>query len=101
MNEQLKSTVELMQSEDFKDRFKAEYLQLKIRIQGLESMLKQYKEGTLPFTPKCGYEILHEQLAYMKGYLDRLEERAKIEGIELGESNGREEVFNLVQRRNM
>ena len=32
---ELKDTIELMTSEDYKERFKAEYLQLKIRIEGL------------------------------------------------------------------
>lgn len=85
MNKQLKDTIELMQSEDFKERFKAEYLQLKIRIEGLSDTLKKYKKGTLTFSPKCSYEILYEQLVHMNNYLNILKERAKIEGIELGE----------------
>ena len=85
MNKQLKDTIELMQSEDFKERFKAEYLQLKIRIEGLSDTLKKYKEGTLTFSPKCSYEILYEQLVHMNNYLNILKERARIEGIELGE----------------
>ncbi|EDS80786.1 conserved hypothetical protein, partial [Clostridium perfringens C str. JGS1495] len=31
----------------------------------------------------CSYELLHTQLVYMECYLNTLEERAKIEGIEL------------------
>ena len=85
MNKQLKDTIELMQSEDFKERFKAEYLQLKIRIEGLSDTLKKYKKGTLTFSPKCSYEILYEQLVHMNNYLNILKERARIEGIELGE----------------
>ena len=46
-------------------------------------MLKKYKEGTLTFEPTCSYELLHTQLVYMECYLNTLEERAKIEGIEL------------------
>lgn len=96
MNKQLKDTIELMQSEDFKERFKAEYLQLKIRMEGLSNMLKKYKEGTLPFKPKCSYEILYEQLVHMNNYLNILKERARIEGIELVNSNERERIFRLV-----
>ena len=33
----LKDTIELMESNDFKDRFRAEYLQLKIRMTGLKT----------------------------------------------------------------
>lgn len=80
---QLNETVQLMASTDYKERFKAEYLQLKIRIEGLSNMLKKYKEGTLTFEPTCSYELLHTQLVYMECYLNTLEERAKIEGIEL------------------
>lgn len=80
---QLNETVQMMASTDYKERFKAEYLQLKIRIEGLSNMLKKYKEGTLTFEPNCSYELLHTQLVYMECYLNTLEERAKIEGIEL------------------
>lgn len=80
---QLNETVQMMASTDYKERFKAEYLQLKIRIEGLSNMLKKYQEGTLTFEPTCSYELLHTQLVYMECYLNTLEERAKIEGIEL------------------
>lgn len=48
-------------------------------------MLKAYKAGTLPFKPKCSYELLYEQLVYMKAKLKVLEERARIEQIDLSE----------------
>ena len=79
----LDETVKMMNSQDFKERFKAEYLQLKIRMEGLSSMLKKYKEGNLNFKPKCSYEILYRQLVHMEGYLNVLKERAEIENIEL------------------
>ena len=79
----LDETVKMMNSQDFKERFKAEYLQLKIRMEGLSNMLKKYKEGTLPFKPKCSYEVLYKQLVYMEDYLNVLKERAEIENIEL------------------
>lgn len=80
---ELKDTVELMNSNDFKERFKAEYYQLKIRIEGLRTMLDKYKNGTLNFTPNSPYELLFTQLIYMELYLDKLEERAKLENIKL------------------
>ena len=80
----LKDTIEMMNSENFKERFKAEYYQLIIRKEGLAKMLKEYKEGTLSFTPNCSYELLHTQLVYMENYANVLEERAKIENIDLG-----------------
>ena len=79
----LQDTIELMNSKDFKDRTRAEYYQLKIRHEGLVRMLKKYKEGTLEFVPNCDYDLLHTQLVYMECYMNVLEERAKIENIEL------------------
>ena len=80
---ELKETVDLMNSSDYKERFKAEYLQLEIRINGLRNMLKKYKTGTLPFTPSCSYDLLNGQLKAMELYATYLEERAEIEGINL------------------
>ena len=80
---ELKDTIELMQSNDYIDRFKAEYLQLKIRMEGLSSMLKKYKEGNLNFKPKCSCDLLNGQFKAMDMYASYLEERAEIEGIEL------------------
>ena len=80
---ELKDTVKLMENTDFKERFKAEYLQLKIRMEGLSNMLKKYKEGTLPFKPKCSYDVLYKQLVDLVDYLNVLKERAEIENIEL------------------
>lgn len=50
MNE-LKDTIELMNSSDYKDRFKAEYYQLKIRYTKLHAMLVKLEAGKLDFTP--------------------------------------------------
>ena len=79
----LQDTIELMSSADFKDRARAEYYQLKIRHEGLARILKGYREGTLNFTPTCSYDLLHTQLVYMEHYLNVLEERSKIENVEL------------------
>ena len=75
----LKETVPMMESADYKERFKAEYLQLKIRVNGLRNMLKKYKDGTLPFTPTCSYDLLNGQLKAMELYAQYLDERAEIE----------------------
>ncbi|WP_195238637.1 crAss001_48 related protein [Romboutsia sp. 1001285H_161024_C4] len=74
-------TVEMMNSADYKERFRAEYFQLKIRIEGLDAMLKKYKEGTLSFTPSCSYDLLNNQLIAMETYRNYLTERAEIENI--------------------
>ena len=80
---ELKDTISLMQSADFKERFKAEYFQLKIRRSGLKNMLDKWKNGTLEFEPKCPFHLLQKQLLVMDEYLEVLEERAKIEDIKL------------------
>ena len=80
---ELERLIELMKSEDYKDRFIAEYYQLEDRIDKLSNMLEIYKAGTLDFTPSCSYELLSYQLQTMNAYKRVLEERAEIEGIEL------------------
>ena len=80
---QLKDTVEMMNSEDFKERFKAEYYQLSLRLFSLTSMIIKWENNTLDFVPKCTKETLENQVIFMKGYADILLLRAKIEGIEL------------------
>ena len=80
---ELQDTIELMHSKDFKERFKAEYYQTKIRYEKLHKMVVKYESGTLNFTPNCSLELLKRQAAAMGNYLYCLEMRALIEGIEL------------------
>ena len=80
---ELKDTVELMNSDDYKERFKAEYYQTKIRYEKLHKMTIKYEAGTLNFTLNCSLELLKEQKSYMGNYLRTLEIRAEVEGIEL------------------
>jgi hypothetical protein len=82
---ELKDTIPMMNNADYKERFKAEYYQLVIRKEKLKAMLEKYKAGTLPFTPNCSYELLYEQVVYMKQYQRILEERARIESVDLKE----------------
>lgn len=81
---ELKDTVDLMNSEDYKDRFKAEYLQTKIRYNKLHQMLVKLDAGTLEFKPECPKTILLQQERYMGEYIKMLEVRSEIEGIVLG-----------------
>lgn len=80
---ELKDTIELMNSEDYKDRFKAEYYQTKIRYEKLHRLIIKMEAGTCDFTPSCSLEIHKEQAKYMGMYLYTLEVRAEIEKIEL------------------
>jgi len=82
---ELKDTVMMMESEDYKERFKAEYLQTKIRYTKLHKMTIKYEAGTLDFEPSCPLKLLIEQKRCMGGYLHALEVRAEIEGIDLEE----------------
>lgn len=79
----LKDTVELMTSSDYKDRFRAEYWQTKIRYEKLHTMTVKMQAGTLDFEPSCPLELLLEQKGFMGRYLNKLEIRAEIEGIDL------------------
>lgn len=79
----LNETVEMMNSDNFKERFRAEYYQLKIRLNGLAQMLLKYERNELGFKPKCSFDLLNGQLRIMELYLEYLEERAEIENIEL------------------
>lgn len=79
----LNDTIKMMNSEDYKERFKAEYLQTKIRYDKLHKMLIKYEAKTLNFKPICNIELLKEQIKNMGNYLYCLEVRAEIEGISL------------------
>lgn len=81
----LSETVELMNSDNYKDRFRAEYLQTKLRYQKLHKMIVRYESGTLDFEPSCPLELLKNQASAMGQYLYVLEMRAEIEKIDLSE----------------
>ena len=79
----LKDTVELMNSADYKERFKAEFYQLLIRLDSLTSIIIKWENNTLDFDPKCSKETLKNQVIFMKGYVDILLLRSKIDEIDL------------------
>lgn len=79
----LNETIEMMTSDDYKERFKAEYYQLKIRIDSLAGMLIKMENNMLNFTPKCSYDLLNGQIKAMLLYFEYLKERAIIEEIDL------------------
>lgn len=91
---ELKDTIEMMSSEDYKERFKAEYHQTKIRREKLRTYITQidaYEAVKLlpnvkkPPEPKhdCPVSMLKQQLSAMDSYLHAMEMRAIVEGIEL------------------
>lgn len=73
----------LMVSTDYKNRFKAEYIQLKTRLEGLKTMLHNWDNEQLSFIPSCPRSTYDLQVEAMTKYLAVLEARAKIEDINL------------------
>lgn len=80
---ELKDTVDMMLSTDYKERFKAEYYQLAIRCRELRDMLARWDAGELDFTPAYPRESYNAQVHAMYKYLYVMEHRAKYEGIDL------------------
>ena len=79
----LNETSDMMNSDDYKKRFQAEYYQLKIRLDGLNSMLDRWDKGELNFNPICPKSLLKSQSIIMEKYVEILEARAKLEKVEL------------------
>lgn len=86
-NMELKETVELMNSEDYKERFVAEYHQVKIRYEKLKNFCNKIEVETMLGKEEtkhdCPLGLLREQQEYMGLYLSVLEKRALIENVEL------------------
>ena len=78
---ELRDTIPGMLSPYYKERFTAEYEQLSIRAQKLETFIDNYRNGRLSFKPTCDLELLSRQLDIMKAYMTVLEERARIENV--------------------
>lgn len=91
---ELKHTVALMNSDDYKERFKAEYYQTKERYEKLKGFNTKIEAANLlldgiknaePIVKEpehdCPYELLRRQQAIMGEYLHILELRASIENI--------------------
>ena len=81
----LSDTVKMMESPCYKERFRAEYFQTKIRAEKLFALIEKHKLGALDFTPSCPLALLQLQYASMKSYLAVLETRADVEQISLEE----------------
>lgn len=81
----LEDTVKLMTSTDYKDRFLAEYHQVKIRAEKLTETLKKDSQGLLNFA-LTSRSLLEAQLKSMLEYQIVLEKRAKTEGIDVNQT---------------
>lgn len=80
---ELKDTIEMMTSKDYKERFKAEFWQNEIRMRKLAELLDNYEEGKLDFTPNCPIDLLKQQFDAMAKLHNIYLTRANIEGIQL------------------
>ena len=91
---ELKNTIDMMNSTDYKERFKAEYYQTKNRYEKLKKLNTKIEAANLTKfnclskvveMPKhdCPDDMLKEQQNIMGHYLHILEVRAEIENIEL------------------
>ena len=86
---ELKDTVGMMTSADYKERFKAEYYQTKERYERLKAFNNRIEAAIMSFgkmqEPKhdCPLDLLKNQQRAMGEYLHILELRSVIEGITL------------------
>lgn len=80
---ELRDTVEMMNSADYKERFKAEHQQVVIRYKKLATMLEKWDNGELNFTPTCPRSTYNMQVRAMADYIAVLEARAVMEGVDL------------------
>ena len=74
----LTETIPMMTSNDYRERFKAEYYQLKIRASKLHALIREQQIDSAKI-------ILERQLNQMLDYLSTLALRAEFEGIGLQE----------------
>lgn len=79
----LKNTVKMMCSDDYKERFRAEYAQLVNRYYGLCRMLEKWDNGALGFEPTCPRSTYNMQTKAMEDYIAVLEARAVMEDVTL------------------
>ncbi len=80
---QLKDTINLMISPDYRDRLIAEYEQLTIRCSKLKKMMDDWNHDELDFKPVCPKSTYNLQIEIMEKYIAILQARAAIEGIVL------------------
>lgn len=90
----LKDMVTLMNSDDYKERFKAEFWQLKHRLDKLNDMLARYDKGTLDYIPDTPILWLKQQAHAMQEYLDALSIRCDYENIDVYETESPEYKAN-------
>lgn len=79
----LSETINGMVSNDYKERFIADYHLLIFGYKGLKKMLDNWDKNKLTFTPTCPRSTYDMQINSMTDYIAVLEARAVMEGIDL------------------
>ena len=74
--------------QDWRERLKAEYWQVKTRYEELRKFCIKYEAGTLTFIPNCSLSLFEKQANAMADYIRVLEIRAEIEHIDLMSKDG-------------
>lgn len=85
MMTELKQTVDLMLSENFRDNLKAEYWQNIIRYNSLSMYIDKLKNSKNPYESSVSIKMLERQLTYMSLLNSVLEERLEADDITLDE----------------
>ncbi len=80
---ELKDTVDLMLSDNWKDRLKAEYWQTKIRYEKLHKLIIKEEAGKNESELPAPFRWYKDQATAMGAYLYWLECRAELDGVEL------------------
>lgn len=73
----------LQKSEDYVDRFEAEFYALQKRLVRLDNMLYCWRNNRLNFKPNCSYRKFKDQFDAMLKHYDILADRTEIEHIKL------------------
>lgn len=90
---ELKDTVDLMLSDDYADRFKAEYYQLETRFIKLAAMVENWDK--LTFTPNMSRKFYIKQLHIMAMYLYYLILRSGPERIDIDKNENIDELISI------
>lgn len=89
---ELKDTIDMMASEDYKERFRGEFYQLEIRAKKLLAFIRKCEDAQIEGKeePKhdCPLSLLRAQFDAMAEYLNILRKRALIENVWEVTSNG-------------
>ena len=88
---ELKDTMSMMTSDDYKERFKAEYYQLETRYLKLHRMCENW--DNLDFKPTCPKAWYEKQLKAMFDYLNVLGARAVLEDVELDQDEELKDIL--------